>query len=261
MAASGRRRPATPRPPDLDSPLPRCYGKDGDGRDPKPGPQNEGGAAKPWTPEQEERPWLQTLGEILPEAARRYGDKTALIIDGRSLTFNALEAQSNAFANGLAAAGIAAGRHRHALRPQLLAMDGGLLRHRQDRRGGEPGQHPAHPGGGEVHRQGLAAPAPSSPRRTRPAPLMDMKANTGLSQVVIWGDKAPAGATPFERWLEQRQADLHAAAAHAQGYRRHLLHLGHHRPPQGRGAEPALHRRHGQGHGAHALAHQRRHRS
>ncbi len=52
---------------------------------------------------------VQTLGEILPEAARRYGDKTALVIDGRSFSFNALEAKSNAFANGLAAAGIAPG--------------------------------------------------------------------------------------------------------------------------------------------------------
>ena len=50
-----------------------------------------------------------TLGQLLPEAARRYGDKTALIADGRSLSFNTLDAQSNAFANGLVAAGIAPG--------------------------------------------------------------------------------------------------------------------------------------------------------
>src|SRR5262245_8210493 len=36
-----------------------------------------------------------TLGQMLLEAARRYGDKTALIADGRNLSFNALEAQSN----------------------------------------------------------------------------------------------------------------------------------------------------------------------
>ena len=32
--------------------------------------------------------------------------------------------------------------------------------------------------------------------------LMDMKGNTGLSEVVIWGEAAPRGATPFDRWLE-----------------------------------------------------------
>jgi acyl-CoA synthetase (AMP-forming)/AMP-acid ligase II len=35
------------------------------------------------------------------------------------------------------------------------------------------------------------------------AALMDMKGNTGLSEVVIWGDKPRAGVTPFDRWLEQ----------------------------------------------------------
>ena len=146
---------------------------------------------------------VETLGEVLPFAARRYGGKTALVSDGRSFTFNELEVSSNAFANGLVAAGIEARRHRHALWPQLLAMAGRLLC-RSPR------------------------PAPSSIRSTscsRPeelkfivgdcgaravvasadkaAALMDMKGNTGLSEVVIWGDKAPAGATPFDRWLEQ----------------------------------------------------------
>jgi long-chain acyl-CoA synthetase len=33
-----------------------------------------------------------------------------------------------------------------------------------------------------------------------------MKGSTRLSQVVIWGDKVPAGAAPFERWLKDGKA-------------------------------------------------------
>ncbi len=72
---------------------------------------------------------------------------------------------------------------------------------------------------------------------------MDMKANTGLSQVVIWGEKVPAGATPFERWLKDGKATFSPAPARPQGHRRHLLHLRHHGPSQGRRAERALHHR------------------
>ena len=188
---------------------------------------------------------VQTLGELLPEAARRYGDKTALIIDGRSFSFNALEAQSNAFANGLVAAGIAPGDTVTLYGPNswqwmvayyAIAKTGAVV---------NPVNTLLTPEEVKYIVERLAARGPSSPPRTRPAPLMDMKADTGLSQVVIWGDKVPAGATPFDTLAEGRQGVVRAAAARPQGHRRHLLHLGHHRAPQGRGAERALHHRHG----------------
>ena len=43
----------------------------------------------------------ETIGEILPEAARRFGDKTALIVEGETFSFSELEAMSNRVANGL----------------------------------------------------------------------------------------------------------------------------------------------------------------
>ena len=46
---------------------------------------------------------LETLGEVLPASARRFGDKTALVIGGRRFTFNELNALSNRLANGLRA--------------------------------------------------------------------------------------------------------------------------------------------------------------
>lgn len=44
---------------------------------------------------------LNTLGQILPIAAERFGDKTALIIDDVTLSFNELEKRSNQLANAL----------------------------------------------------------------------------------------------------------------------------------------------------------------
>ena len=52
---------------------------------------------------------VETLGEVMPYAARRYGGKTALVSDGARFTFSDLEAKSNAFANGLVATGIKPG--------------------------------------------------------------------------------------------------------------------------------------------------------
>ena len=50
-----------------------------------------------------------TLAEILPAAAARHGERTALVIDKRQLSFRELDAQSNRVANGLVAMGVKPG--------------------------------------------------------------------------------------------------------------------------------------------------------
>jgi long-chain acyl-CoA synthetase len=141
-----------------------------------------------------------TLGQMLPEAARRYGDKTALIADGRSFSFNALEAQSNAFANGLAAAGIAPGDTVTLYGPNswqwmvayyAIAKTGAVV---------NPVNTLLTPGEVQYIVKDCGARAVVA-SEDKAGALMDMKGDTGLSQVVIWGDKAPAGTTPFESWL------------------------------------------------------------
>jgi long-chain acyl-CoA synthetase len=52
---------------------------------------------------------VTTLGEILPQAARRFKDRTALIVEERQFSFRELDAMSNRVANGLAAVGIQPG--------------------------------------------------------------------------------------------------------------------------------------------------------
>jgi long-chain acyl-CoA synthetase len=147
------------------------------------------------------------LGQLLPEAARRYGDKTALIADGRNLSFNALDAQSSAFANGLVAAGIAPGDTVTLYGPNswqwmvayyAIAKTGAVVNPVNTLLTPEEVQY-------IVKDCGARAVVAS---QDKAGPLMDMKADTGLSQVVIWGDKAPAGTTPFDTWLKDGKSSF-----------------------------------------------------
>ena len=52
---------------------------------------------------------LNTLGQILPIAAERFGNKAALIIDDITLSFNELEKRSNQLANALDSLGVETG--------------------------------------------------------------------------------------------------------------------------------------------------------
>ena len=52
---------------------------------------------------------LQTLGEVLPASARQFGDKTALVVGGRRLSFNELNELSSRLANSLRGIGVEAG--------------------------------------------------------------------------------------------------------------------------------------------------------
>jgi long-chain acyl-CoA synthetase len=47
-----------------------------------------------------------TIGGILPAATRRFGSRAALLVEGRTFSFQDLEALSNRVANGLVAAGV-----------------------------------------------------------------------------------------------------------------------------------------------------------
>jgi long-chain acyl-CoA synthetase len=143
-----------------------------------------------------------TLGQLLPEAARRYGDKAALITGGRTLSFNDLDAQSNAFANGLVAAGIAPGDIVTLYGPNSwqwlvayygIAKTGAVVNPANTMLTPEEVKYIAEDSGA---RAVVAS-------DDKAGPLMDMKGNTGLSEVVIWGDKPPPGAASLERWLDE----------------------------------------------------------
>ena len=52
---------------------------------------------------------LNSLGEVLPHAARRFGDKIALVIEGRSFSFRELDDLSSALAGSLVELGVKPG--------------------------------------------------------------------------------------------------------------------------------------------------------
>ena len=52
---------------------------------------------------------VTTIGELLPEAARRFGNKTSLVVEGEEFSFAELEARSNRVANGLVSIGVVPG--------------------------------------------------------------------------------------------------------------------------------------------------------
>ncbi len=86
-------------------------------------------------------------GGILPRAATRFGDKSALVTAARTLSYRNLDAESGRVAAALAARGVQLGI---AVRTEPLGMGRRLPRHPQDRSGGQPRQRHAHPGGAGV---------------------------------------------------------------------------------------------------------------
>jgi long-chain acyl-CoA synthetase len=52
---------------------------------------------------------VATLAEILPHAADRHAERTALIVEDRQFSFRELDSMSNRVANGLVAAGVKPG--------------------------------------------------------------------------------------------------------------------------------------------------------
>ena len=52
---------------------------------------------------------MDTLGELLPMAAKQFGGKNALVADGQVVSFHELDEKSNRLANGLNGIGVEAG--------------------------------------------------------------------------------------------------------------------------------------------------------
>ena len=83
----------------------------------------------------------ETIGANLERTAAAFGDREALVDvpSGRRWTYARLNADADALASGLIAAGIAAGRPGGHLGAQLPGVGAAAVRHREDRR--DPGQH------------------------------------------------------------------------------------------------------------------------
>lgn len=143
---------------------------------------------------------VSTLGEILPRAARRFGDRTALSIGGDQRTYRQLDEASNAFANGLIGAGVRPGDRVMLYGPNAIewmiayfaiAKTGAVVNPINVMLTPSEVAFIVQDSGARV----IVASADKA------EPLMALKGKGELAEVVTWGDGTPTGATPFDLWL------------------------------------------------------------
>ncbi len=193
-----------------------------------------------WRPvETKGRMMLDSLGQVLPHAARVFGDQTALVIEGRvqlSRTRRSVErAGREPRANGDQAR-----RPGDALRAEFLGMDRQLLRRAEDRGRDQSGQRDADPGRGRLCDQGLRGESPDRQRRQG-------QASAGRRGDRADGDRLwrPVGhRSVFLQRTRRQPPAFRARRGQAGGFVDHRLHLRHNRASQGRDAVPS--RRHPQ---------------
>ncbi len=153
----------------------------------------------------------RTLGQVLPNAAAAYGDKAALAFGGRSFSFNDLDAMSGSIANGLAARNIAAG-DRVTLYAQncwewivsyyAIAKTGAVI---------NPISAMLTPDEVAYVVEDCGARAIVSSADKAEA-LLDIGANAGLEDVILFGGSAAAGAVAFEDLLRDGKTAFDIAA-------------------------------------------------
>ncbi|MEE2968548.1 MAG: AMP-binding protein [Pseudomonadota bacterium] len=143
----------------------------------------------------------KTIGQILPEAAEKFGDKTALIFNGRNFSFNELDTLTNRVANSLSAIGVGPG-DRVTLYAQncwewvvayyATAKLGAVI---------NPINVMLTPEevGFVVKDCGAAALFTTADRA---APILGLKQDTDLKEIIVFGDTALDGAMSFNEMAQ-----------------------------------------------------------
>ncbi|MEA2776895.1 MAG: long-chain acyl-CoA synthetase [Acetobacteraceae bacterium] len=143
---------------------------------------------------------VTTIGDILPAAAARFGNRTALIFEGATFSFTDLDAKSNRIANGLTAAGVQAGDrvmlYGHNCWEWLVAYyaickTGAVVNPLNVMLTPEEVRY-------VIRDSGTRAVIASADKGE---PLLDMLGVANLATVALWGDNTPTGAVAFTDWL------------------------------------------------------------
>ena len=149
----------------------------------------------------------QTIGEILPRAARRFGAKTALRIEQRAFSFQELDALSNRAANGLAACGVQPGDRVTLYGPNCwewlvayygIAKTGAIVNPINVMLTPEEVRY-------VIEDNGARAVVASSEKG---GPLLDMKGVANFSDIILWGETVPTGAVSFADFLRRGSPDF-----------------------------------------------------
>ena len=149
---------------------------------------------------------VATLGQILPEAARRFGDKTALVVEGATFGFAELDALSSRVAHGLVSVGVAPGDRVTLYGPNCwewvvayyaIAKTGAVVNPISSMLTSEEV--------GYVVRDSGARVLVTSGDKGQP--LLDL-VGTDLEHLVTWGSDVPHGATSLAQWTDGADHDF-----------------------------------------------------
>ena len=149
---------------------------------------------------------VATLGQILPEAARRFGDKTALVVEGATFGFAELDALSSRVAHGLVSVGVAPGDRVTLYGPNCwewvvayyaIAKTGAVVNPISSMLTSEEV--------GYVVRDSGARVLVTSGDKGQP--LLDL-VGTDLEHLVTWGSEVPPGATSLAQWTDGADHDF-----------------------------------------------------
>lgn len=141
-----------------------------------------------------------TIGEILPQAARKHGDRAALIVDSRHVSFRELDALSNQVANGLVGSGVQPGDRVSLFGPNCwewivsyygILKAGAVVNPLSSMLTADEVQY-------AVTDTGASAVIASSDRAQL---LQGLKDGGGRFTLVLWDGAAVAGATLLGEWL------------------------------------------------------------
>ena len=141
-----------------------------------------------------------TMGEILADSAAQHGDRTALVVEERSLTFRQMHEQSDRVARGLAGLNVRPGDRvslfganscEWVLAYHGIAKTGAVLNPLSSMLTADELGYTVTDAGARVV-VGAADKA---------AALLSMKAAGAIDHVVLWGVPVPEGALSFSEWL------------------------------------------------------------
>ncbi|HZJ04825.1 MAG TPA: long-chain fatty acid--CoA ligase [Nocardioidaceae bacterium] len=145
---------------------------------------------------------VTTIGELLPEAARRFGDKTAVVVDSEEFSFAELEARSNRIAKGLVSIGVVPGDRVTLYGPNCwqwvvayyaIAKTGAVANPISAMLTSEEVRYVVNDSGARV--------VVTSSDKGRP--LLDLIGAGELSHVVVWDDDLGSAGTSLRQWVDE----------------------------------------------------------
>ncbi|MDJ0947435.1 MAG: long-chain fatty acid--CoA ligase [Alphaproteobacteria bacterium] len=153
---------------------------------------------------------LGTLSEIIPRAAARFGNKTALIAGDWRFSFHQVEEQTNRLANALVASGIEPGDRVTLYAPNSWEWLIGYYGVLKTGAVVNPINVMLTPEEVKFVTQDCGAKAILA-SADKGEGLLDVKADTPLDEVILFGETAPAGARAFQKMLDSGDPEFNPA--------------------------------------------------